>query len=182
VASLRKEVVVGFHFLHQSCQCLHGRDTRDLALPHLIYQLRPFTQSGSPTMYSVVISICSAPRTAREHFESVYTRVFASLVSCLPGLLHTEQECQRLEGEKITRGTCTLWFPSEEEKQFALFSREWVELIDETADVLDWETVEFHAADADARDPRSELVAPSLSPSGLPNQTVRPAPASAAVR
>ncbi|WP_437773405.1 hypothetical protein [Arthrobacter sp. KNU40] len=103
--------------------------------------------------------IPSAPCTARVHFEAAYESVFATLVSCLPGLLHAELECQWLDGEEIARGSCTLSFPGEEEKQFALSSMEWIELIDETTDVLDWESVEIQSTDDDAKISRSELIA-----------------------
>lgn len=91
-------------------------------------------------MRNITMIIPVSAGTVPEQAAAIYTRVFPSLVSCLPGLQRSKQEPLRLEDGGTFLATCVLWFRTEQDQLFALTSREWVELIDETADIFNWES------------------------------------------
>ncbi|MFE4544136.1 MULTISPECIES: hypothetical protein [unclassified Arthrobacter] len=107
-------------------------------------------------MHNVVMNIPASSGIAAELAEAVYARVFPSLVSCLPCLLDAMPGPLLSAGGSELHASCNLWFPSEQDFAMALTSREWVELLDETADVFDWEEVEFASGNLPA--PRREPV------------------------
>jgi hypothetical protein len=88
-------------------------------------------------MHNVVMNIPSIPGTEPDQF------VFASLVACLPGLIQADHQRIGRAVDGVFRILCSLVFPSEVEVRFALSSMEWVDLIDETADTLDWDAMQW---------------------------------------
>lgn len=94
-------------------------------------------------MHNVVMNIPSIPGTAPDQFELVCPKVFSSLVACLPGLIRADQQRIGPGADGAFQILCSLIFPSEAEVRFALSSMEWVELLDETADTLDWDAMQW---------------------------------------
>lgn len=94
-------------------------------------------------MHNVVMNIPSIPGTTQDQFESVCPRVFISLVACLPGLVRADHQRIGPGEDGAFHVLSSLIFPSESEVRFALSSMEWVELLDETADTLDWDAMQW---------------------------------------
>ncbi|GAA2026820.1 hypothetical protein GCM10009819_07580 [Agromyces tropicus] len=89
-------------------------------------------------MYDLLISAPAATGVDREHFERLYASVHSSLVACIPGLVRSRQSAA-VGADGTAGGACVLRFRTAKAASLAMLSREWVDLIDETTDLISWD-------------------------------------------
>jgi len=89
-------------------------------------------------MYDLLISAPAATGVDRESFERLYASLHSSLVACIPGVVRSHQSA-RVCPDGTATGACVLRFRTAKAASTAMMSSEWVELIDETTDLIAWD-------------------------------------------
>lgn len=112
-------------------------------------------------MHTIVIDIPSRPGSNLDEFDPAYSSLCNCLTSCLPALTASEV-CTELD--RTGRLVCSLQlnFESERHWTFAQMSSEWVNLIDATSQLLDWDSARTRAAilPVNAVSPRKRSASP----------------------
>ncbi len=89
-------------------------------------------------MYDLLISAPAATGVDRESFARLYGSLHSSLVACIPGLVRSRQSAH-VYPDGSASGACVLRFRTAKAASTAMMSSEWVELLDETADLIAWD-------------------------------------------
>lgn len=93
-------------------------------------------------MYNVAMLVPSKPGVVPLHFGSAHADLLGCLISCLPCIIAMEQEPQPPDLH-ASFGSYLLRFESERHWKSAQMSTEWVDLIDATSHLLDWDSIKI---------------------------------------
>ncbi|MEV7136265.1 hypothetical protein AB0N24_25725 [Arthrobacter sp. NPDC093128] len=94
-------------------------------------------------MYNIAMLVPSKPGVMPQHFGSAHSDFLGCLVSCLPSLIDMELEAPRRGLDGTFVGSFQLHFDSERHWKSAQISTEWVDLIDATSHLFDWDSVKI---------------------------------------
>jgi hypothetical protein len=98
-------------------------------------------------MHKVIVDIPSRPGVSRDQFGPAYSSLCDCLASCLP-LLTAAKNYTRPDQSGHIVSSLQLTFASERHWEFAQMSKEWMDLIDATSPLLDWDSASHLTAGA----------------------------------
>lgn len=98
-------------------------------------------------MHTIIVKIPSRPGVSRDQFGPAYSSLCDCLASCLPLLTAAENYTRP---DRTGRLACSmqLTFSSEHHWELAQMSKEWLDLIDATSPLLDWDSASHLTARA----------------------------------